>query len=95
MKFTQRHAHAIAKKLDADIEQGSKHCKVKIRHQGSLVASYNIRRASHEIGHDYIPKQLHVSMKQASSLFQCSLDKDSYFSILGEQGWLNDGAVRS
>ena len=88
MKLTQEHARAIAKKLKADIEPKRKHDQVIVRYDGSIVAYYGIRRSSRAVGHDYIPEQLHVSSRQAKDLAQCSLDRDSYFTLLRDQGML-------
>ena len=89
MSFTRHEARAIATKLGAEVQtHHKKHDKAIIRYDGSIVAHYGIRRASREVGHDYIPRQLHVSRQQALALVQCSLDRDSYFAILRGQGLL-------
>ena len=88
MTFTQKHTQAIATKLKADIRRGNKHDQVIVRYDGRIVARYGIRRASRAVGHDYIPRQLHVSRQQAKDLAQCSLDRDSYFTLLRDQGML-------
>lgn len=86
MKLTQDDARAIAKKLKADIEPGTRHDKAIIRCDGRLVTWYGIRRSSHSVGHGHIPKQLKVSPRQTRELAQCSLDKDSYFALLDAKG---------
>ncbi|MBF6571246.1 MAG: hypothetical protein IVW54_20475 [Candidatus Binataceae bacterium] len=47
-----------------------------------IVASYGIRRSSHEVPHDYISKQLFISTRQAIDLARCPLSRDDYFEIL-------------
>ena len=86
MSLTAREAHSIARKLDAEVRDGGKHPSVIIKYEGLFVARYGIRHSSYEKGHDYIPRQLHVSRKQAVDLAQCSLGKDAYFAILQKKG---------
>lgn len=88
MAFTQREARAIAAKLGAEIKRGPKHDQAIIRYGKHLIARYGIRRGSHAVGHDYIPRQLYVTRQQALDLAQCPLDRDGYFAILREQGRL-------
>jgi len=86
--LTSREAGEIARKLGANIDEGRKHAKVKIRWQGRIVASYNIRRGSGETSHDYIPKQTFISSRQALDLARCPLSRDQYFEILRSKGKL-------
>lgn len=88
MAFTQKDARAIATKLDAEIKHSPKHDQVLIRYNGRLVARFGIRRSSHAVGHDYIPRQIYVTRKQALDLVNCPLSKEGYFAILREQGKL-------
>jgi hypothetical protein len=46
------------------------------------VASYGIRRSSHEVSHDYISRQLFITTRQAIDLARCPLGRDDYFEIL-------------
>ena len=85
MKFTQKHAHAIVKKLGGEITQKTKHDQAVICNNEQVVARYGIRRASKEVGHPHIPKQLGISPQQTSRLVSCTLDKDSYFDLRREQ----------
>lgn len=86
MIISKREAEFIAQKLDAEIKNGRRHQIVTVRYNGRHVASYGIQRGSGEKSHSYIPAQLHVSKQQATALAQCSLDKDTYFSILRNKG---------
>lgn len=85
MKFTQKHARAIVKKLGGKIIKDTNHDKAVIYNDGQLVAHYGIRRASKEVGHNYIPEQLGISPHQTSKLASCTLGKDWYFESLREQ----------
>lgn len=89
MRFTKFHAKAIAQKLEAEIRRGGKHDSVIVRHEGQTIARYGIRRASHETGHAYIPKQLQISNGEAESLANCSLDRNGYFTLLRKKGLLS------
>ena len=95
MKFTQRHAHVIAQKLEGKIIKETKHDQAVIYNDGQLVARYGIRRASKEVGHDHIPKQLGISPNQTSRLASCTLGKDWYFESRREQEKENDPPPRN
>jgi hypothetical protein len=86
--ITKRNAFSIARKLEAEIKNGSRHDIVIVRHGGQLVAQYGISRGSQDKNHNHIPRQLKVSNTQAIALVQCSLSKDGYFSILRDKGLL-------
>ena len=88
MAFSQRDARSIAQKLNAEIKDGRKHPQVVVRYNGRFIGQFGIRHASKEKGHDYIPRQLHLSWQQARELVQCTIDRDKYFSILREKGVL-------
>ena len=90
MPLTQHDARAIATKLKAEIQKNRKHDQAIVRYDGRIVARYGIRRASQEVGHGYIPGQLHISRQQALALAQCSLDRDGYFALLREQDLLSE-----
>lgn len=78
-----REAEQIAAKLDAEITQGRKHTRATIRWNGKVVAQFGIRHGKN-LGHDFIPKQIFVSTRQALDLARCPLTKQGYFEILGE-----------
>ena len=80
MKFTQKEANAIARKLEAEVkDKGGNHAKAIIRYQGRIIATYGIRRSSKSVGHNHIPKQLFISPHQAFDLARCPLERDEYF----------------
>ena len=78
----------IARKLNAETKRGSKHLRVNIRCKGKLVATYGISHSSRDKGHNYIPRQLHLTKMQTLDLAKCTLDKDEYFNTLREKGLL-------
>lgn len=77
----------IARKLGAEIREGRKHTKVVIRVNGSYIGQYGIRRHS-TAGHDYIPRQIHVTTKEALGIARCTLDFVDYTMILRNNGYL-------
>ena len=54
----------IANKLEAEISEGRKHTNVVVRFCGTYIGRFGIRRGS-SAGHDYIPRQIHITMKEA------------------------------
>jgi hypothetical protein len=87
--LTAREAVAIANKLNAEIKEGRKHARAIIRWNEKYIASFGIRRGT-DVGHDYIPKQIFISARQALDLARCPLSKQGYFDILGEHRKLPD-----
>ncbi len=85
MKFTQKHAHAIVKKLGGETTKGKKHDQAVIYNDEHVIARYGIPRASKEVGHPYLPEQLGISPHQTSRLASCTLDRESYFELRSEQ----------
>lgn len=84
--FNQGHAHAIVKKLSGTVKKRKRHDQAVIRNdQGELIARYGIRRASKAVGHDFLPKELHISPHQTLELANCRLSKDEYFTLRREQ----------
>ena len=86
--FTKTEAEQIANKLDAEISKGRKHDLAQIRWQGQVVASYGIRRGKKDLGHDYIPKQIFISIRETLDLARRPLSRDAYFEILRSKGVL-------
>lgn len=75
-------AEAIAKKLGADIEQKrANHAIAVVRVNGKEVGRFSIRRGMN-LGHDFIPKQIHTNMRMALNLSRCSKYRDDYESAL-------------
>jgi hypothetical protein len=80
------HGKAIAKKLGAIMDtSGKAHDVARVYFQGALIAAFGIRR-----GHGHIPKDLHLSPRQALLLAQCSLTVDQWHQILRDGGWLDE-----
>lgn len=86
--LTDREADAIAKKLDADVAEGRKHARATVRLNGQFVGQYGIRRGK-SLGHDYIPRQIHATMREALDLARCPLKKDEFIAILIRKGHLS------
>lgn len=90
MKFTRQDGDDIAKKLSASIEKGRRHEIVVVSYKGMRICQFGLRRGSRELGHDYIPKQLHISKKECRDLADCPMSADQYFERLREKGILAD-----
>jgi hypothetical protein len=80
--FTQDHARAISKKLGCTSREGRAHQYADLFEGGKLVASFGIRRASKQVGHGHIPKDLHLTQKQCWELHDCSMSKEAYLHHL-------------
>jgi hypothetical protein len=79
---------AIAKKLEAEIQRKTKHDKVLFKHEGKLVAYYNLRRDK-TAGHAYVPGQLYISETLAMRLASCTLSKAEYVKLLEQNGHID------
>jgi hypothetical protein len=86
--FTQKHAHAIAKKLGCSFRQGKAHLHADLFVEGKLITSFGIRRASKEVGHGHIPRDLNITQKQSRDLHDCSFSKEEYLAVLREKNLL-------
>jgi hypothetical protein len=72
--LTAKDAETIARKLDATFKSKTRRHKIAIiRLKGKEVGRFGIRRGSGDLGHDYIPRQIHVSNSQARELADCKL----------------------
>ena len=85
--LTAKSAFTIANKLEAEITEGRKHTGVVVRIRGAYIGRFGICR-SRDAGHDYIPKQIHVTMREALGLARCTLYKADYEKILESRGQL-------
>ena len=85
--LTADSALTIANKLQAEISEGRKHTNVVVRIDGTYIGRFGIRRGRN-LGHDYIPRQIYVTMKEALGLVRCNLYKADYERILKERGKL-------
>lgn len=83
-------AEAIAKKLRATIDKSAPgHSQAEVLVDGVLVAHFGIRRGSRRgQGHDYIPSQIHVSMREAKDLANCPMSYEQWIKRLSEKGWI-------
>jgi hypothetical protein len=86
--LTANEAEQIAHKLNADLEERRGHRIAYVRWQGKIIATYGIRRGSKELGHDYIPRQIFITMREAFDLARCPLSRDEYFNRLRMRGKL-------
>ena len=82
--LTADSAIAIAHKLEAEITEGRRHTNVVVRVDGTYIGRFGIRRGS-SAGHDYIPRQIRVTMKEALGLARCTLHMADYKKILKER----------
>lgn len=69
------------------MSEGRGHTNAVVRVEGTYIGRFGIRRGK-RTGHDYIPRQIYVTMSQALGLARCSLYKDDYEKILEERGKL-------
>ena len=84
--ITKEDAVDIAKKLKAEIVPKGGHDIAKIYYEHQLVAWYGIRRGSKkDLGHDYVPSQIHLSSGKARLLAKCPLSEKQYFQILKDK----------
>jgi hypothetical protein len=79
--LTEREADQIAQKLDAEVREGRNHALAIIRVNGKEVGRFGIQRGV-GVGHDYIPKQIHINMKMALNLARCSKYRADYELVL-------------
>lgn len=84
-KLVTRDAEAIAGKIASEVEERRGHAIAKIRVGGRHICQFGIRRGT-SVGHDYIPRQINVSMRQALELARCTMYRDDYERILAERG---------
>lgn len=92
-QITKELALRIVAKLGArpssDQRKGSPHDYYEVVLAGRRVGVVSVRRgSSRDIGHDFIPGQLHLRPNQAKRLGRCSISLDGYIAILREQGVL-------
>ena len=85
--LTAKSALKIADKLGAKVSRGRRHDRAVVRICEIFVGSYGIRRGT-RVGHDYIPGQIHASMRQALGLARCPVSKKDYEETLKSKGIL-------
>ncbi len=87
--ITKELALKIIKKLRArPMSTRSKaHDLYAVEHEGRVIAVLSVRRGSHkDLGHDYFPRDLHISPREARLLGQCQLEREDYLRSLVEKG---------
>ncbi len=84
-KLGVNEAVKIAKKLQAEIENGTKHEIAFISYNGKEIAHYGIRRGS-KVSHSYIPKQLYISETEAVAMASCTMSRDQYIKKMKLKG---------
>jgi len=52
---------------------------------GKEVLSFGIRRATKEKGHDHLPRDLHLQVKDCKELHQCTLSEKDFLELLREK----------
>jgi hypothetical protein len=66
----------------------SGHDVYAIRYAGQVVGKVSLRRSSKEKGHDYIPKEINVSMHFTKEIGICHKDFDDYIDCLRSKGMI-------
>jgi hypothetical protein len=90
-QITKELAKKIVKKLKAAQinTSGSAHDEYLVEEDGIQIAIINIRRGSDkDLGHDYIPKEIHIGPNDAKNLANCPMSRDQYIAKLREKGVL-------
>lgn len=86
-KLVQDDAWAIQKKLNADVEVGSRiHTRVRFFHNGKLAIQFGISRGSKELGHGHLPKEMKISQKECREFRQCNITVEQYVKMLQDKG---------
>ena len=77
----------IARKLGAEVKKKTRrHIIAVIRINGKEIGRFGIRRGSGEQNHNYIARQIHVSMREAEEISACTKYLPDYETILREKG---------
>ena len=90
-QITKELALKIVKKLGARevTTRGSAHDEYEVREGDVLLGFISIRRGSaKDKGHDYVPRDLHISPHQAKELANCPWSRDDYIQCMREKGEL-------
>jgi hypothetical protein len=89
--ITKELALKIARKLGAQIEKTkAAHDIWAIRHNGKLITTFGIRRASSkDTGHDHIPDAIFLRPHGARSLGQCSISREEWIKLMVAAGYID------
>lgn len=89
--FTAEDARAIADKLVAAHDPGRNgHEGVDFYYNGRLIFSFGIRRGSKDQGHNFIPRNMHLTQKECRLFRKCDISLARYIEILRERGLISD-----
>jgi hypothetical protein len=96
--ITRDHAELIRNKLSEkprkpphvplviETRKGRQHDIYKFKYREEFVGQFNIRRGSNRNeGHDFIPRQLHLSKREGYDFAICNISLDEYIDMLQEQ----------
>jgi hypothetical protein len=89
--ITKELALKIVKKLRASQidSRSTAHDEYQVEHEGIVLAFISIRRGSEkDLGHDYLPRELHISPRQARDLGRCPWQREDYIQCMREKGLL-------
>lgn len=86
--LTAADGETIARKLGADFKTKSRRHQIAIvKLNGKEVGRFGIRRGSGELNHNYIARQLRMSMRDAEEIAGCSKNLPDYVVILKRNGF--------
>jgi hypothetical protein len=86
--ITKELALKIVKKLKATRidTRSSAHDEYAVEEGGVLIGVISIRRGSEkDQGHDYIPRDLHISPRQAKDLAQCPWKRNDFIQCMRDK----------
>lgn len=85
--FTKGDAENIGDKLKAVYEEGRNHTIAIFYYKGARILSFGIRRGSRkDQGHDYLPRQLHLTPRHTRRLADCPMSLREYVGLLKNKG---------
>ncbi len=92
LQITKELAVKIIAKLKAvKTKSGKAHDDYSVEHKGVVIALTSLRRGSaKDLGHDHMPKDLHIGPNKAKLLGQCPLSLKGYIDFLKEQGLVEE-----
>jgi hypothetical protein len=89
--LTADDGETIAKKLRAEVKKKAANHKLAIvRINGKEVGRFGIRRGSGELDHNFIQRQLHMSMRDTEEMAACRRELPDYVAILKDKGLYPD-----
>src|SRR5437764_13133574 len=91
--ITKELALKIVAKLRAKNVNSKKkaHDLYTVEHDGRFIAMISIRRGSaKDMGHDYLPKDLHISPNQARRLGQCTWSLEDFIAEMINKRLIED-----